>query len=182
VKARNGKNRTRTEPESNLADWPIQYNRSGLPSPSFTALPAAFRTVVLAILPDYLGIGASYRNEAVRTNTAGDRNPVMTTFDRRKETFERKFALDEEMKFKAEARRNKLLGLWVADRLGLSGDAAKAYASDVVASNFESNGDGVIRKVTGDLDAKGVTFNEAELRTKMGELMAHAIVQVKTGR
>jgi hypothetical protein len=105
----------------------------------------------------------------------------MTTFDRRKETFERKFALDEEMKFKAEARRNKLLGLWVADRLGLSGDAAKAYASDVVASNFESNGDGVIRKVTGDLDAKGVTFNEAELRTKMGELMAHAIVQVKTG-
>jgi hypothetical protein len=105
----------------------------------------------------------------------------MTTFDRREETFERKFVLDEELKFKAEARRNKLLGLWVADRLGLSDDAAKAYAGDVVASDFEPDGDGVFRKVSADLGAKGATFNEAELRIKMGELMALAIVQVKTG-
>jgi hypothetical protein len=105
----------------------------------------------------------------------------MTTFDRREETFERKFVLDEELKFKAEARRNKLLGLWVADQLGLSDDAAKAYARDVVAADFEPNGDGVLRKVTGDLGAKGVTFEEADLRTKMSELMARAIVQVKTG-
>ncbi len=105
----------------------------------------------------------------------------MTTFDRREETFERKFVLDEELKFKAEARRNKLLGLWVADQLGLSVDAAEAYARDVVTSDFEAGGDGVLRKVTGDLGAGGITFNEAELRTKMAELMAHAIVQVKTG-
>ena len=106
----------------------------------------------------------------------------MTTFDRREETFERKFALDEELKFKADARRNKLLGLWVADRFGLSGDAAKAYASDVVASDFEAGGDGVFRKVTGDLNAKGIAFTEADVRAKMDELMAQAIVQVNAGK
>jgi hypothetical protein len=105
----------------------------------------------------------------------------MTTFDKREEGFEKKFALDEEQKFKAEARRNKLLGLWVADKLGLSGDAANTYARDVVAADFEEAG-GVVRKVTGDLSAKGVAVSEAELRMKMGELMAQAIAQVKAGR
>jgi hypothetical protein len=105
----------------------------------------------------------------------------MTTFDRREETFERKFALDEELKFKAEARRNKLLGLWVADRLGLSGDAASNYAKEVVASDFEAGGDGVFRKVTGDLDAKNIPTAEAELRAKMNELMAQAVMQVQAG-
>ena len=106
----------------------------------------------------------------------------MTTFDRREETFERKFVLDEELKFKAEARRNKLLGLWVADQLGLSGDAAGAYARDVVASGFEPDGGGVLRKVTGDLDAKGIVMAEPQLRTKMDELMAQAVMQVKAGK
>ena len=106
----------------------------------------------------------------------------MTTFDKREETFERKFALDEELKFKAEARRNKLLGLWVAEQLGLSGDAASAYARDVVAADFEAGGDGVVRKVTGDLDAKGIVVTEAQLRTKMDELMAQAVMQVKAGK
>jgi hypothetical protein len=106
----------------------------------------------------------------------------MTTFDRREETFERKFVLDEELKFKAEARRNKLLGLWVADQLGLSGDAVGAYARDVVASGFEPDGGGVLRKVTGDLDAKGIVMAEPQLRTKMDELMAQAIMQVKAGK
>ncbi|MDR3485290.1 MAG: DUF1476 domain-containing protein [Bradyrhizobium sp.] len=105
----------------------------------------------------------------------------MTTFDKREETFERKFVLDEELKFKAEARRNKLFGLWVADRLGLSGDAASAYAKDVVASDFEADGDGVVRKVTGDLNAKGIAMAEAQLRAKMDELMAQAVMQVKAG-
>ena len=82
----------------------------------------------------------------------------MTTFDKREEGFEKKFALDEEQKFKAEARRNKLLGLWVAEKLGLSGDAANAYAREVVAAEFAEGGDGaVVRKVTGDLAAKGST-------------------------
>ena len=70
----------------------------------------------------------------------------MTTFDKREEGFEKKFALDEEQKFKAEARRNKLLGLLVAEKLGMSGDAATAYAKEVVAADFEEDGD-VLRKV-----------------------------------
>jgi hypothetical protein len=105
----------------------------------------------------------------------------MTTFDRREETFERKFALDEELKFKAEARRNKLLGLWAASELGMSGDAASAYAKEVVNADFEEAGDGVFRKVKSDLEAKGIAVTEAELRARMNELMAQAIVQVKAG-
>jgi hypothetical protein len=105
----------------------------------------------------------------------------MTTFDKREEGFEKKFALDEEHKFKAEARRNKLLGLWTADKLGISADAASAYAREVVAADFEEPGDGVFRKVTGDLDAKGIAFTEEHIRSKMDEFMAQAIAQVKAG-
>jgi hypothetical protein len=105
----------------------------------------------------------------------------MTTFDRREETFERKFVLDEELKFKAEARRNKLLGLWVAHQLGLSGDAASAYAKDVVAADFEASGDGVVRKVTADLNANGIVMAEAQLYAQMNDLMAQAVLQVKAG-
>ena len=105
----------------------------------------------------------------------------MTTFDKREEGFEKKFALDEELKFRAEARRNKLLGLWAADRQGLSGDAASAYARDVVAADFEAAGDGVFRKVIGDLSARGIAVTEAQIRAKMDELLAQAIAQVKAG-
>ncbi len=106
----------------------------------------------------------------------------MTTFDKREEGFEKKFALDAEQKFKAEARRNKLLGLWVAEKLGLSGDAANAYAREVVAADFEQAGDrDVARKVMNDLSAKDIAISEAELRVKMDELMAQAIMQVKAG-
>ena len=106
----------------------------------------------------------------------------MTTFDKREEGFEKKFAHDEELKFKAEARRNKLLGLWVAEKLGLSGDAANEYAREVVAADFEEAGDGdVLRKVMRDLGAKGVAITEPQIRVKMDELMAQAIAQVKAG-
>jgi len=106
----------------------------------------------------------------------------MTSFDKREEGFEKKFAMDEESKFKAEARRNKLLGLWAAEKLGMSGDAAAAYAKEVVASDFEEAGDGdVLRKVSGDLSAKGIAVTEAQVRAKMDELMATAILQVKAG-
>jgi hypothetical protein len=106
----------------------------------------------------------------------------MTTFDKREEGFEKKFALDAEQKFKAESRRNKLLGLWVAEKLGLSGEAANTYAREVVAADFEEAGDGdVVRKVMKDLSAKGIAMSEAELRAKMDELMAQAIMQVKAG-
>jgi hypothetical protein len=106
----------------------------------------------------------------------------MTTFDKREEGFEKKYALDEEKKFKAEARRNRLLGLWVAEKLGMSGDAATAYAKEVVASDFEEAGDGdVVRKVLGDFKAKGVAVTEQQLRVTMDQLMAQAVAQLKAG-
>ncbi len=107
----------------------------------------------------------------------------MTTFDKREEGFERKFALDEEQKFKAEARRNKLLGLWVAEKLGLSGEAANTYAKDVIAAEFQEAGDAnVVGKVMGDLKAKGITITERELQAKMEQLTAQAFAEVKAGK
>ncbi|SHH59287.1 DUF1476 domain-containing protein [Bradyrhizobium erythrophlei] len=107
----------------------------------------------------------------------------MTTFDKREEGFERKFALDEEQKFKAEARRNKLLGLWVAEKLGLSGEAANTYAKDVIAAEFQEAGDAnVVGKVMSDLKAKGITIAERELQAKMEQLTAQAVAEVKAGK
>jgi hypothetical protein len=106
----------------------------------------------------------------------------MTTFDKRQEGFEKKFALDEEQKFKAEARRNKLLGLWAAEKLGLTGDAAATYSKEVVAADFEEAGDqDVQNKVVNDFAAKGVAIAAPEVRAKMSELMAVAAAQVKSG-
>jgi hypothetical protein len=105
----------------------------------------------------------------------------MTTFDKREEGFEKKFAVDAELKFKAEARRNKLLGLWAAAKLGIAGDAANAYAKEVVAADFEDAGD-ALHKVLKDLAAKGDAITEAELRVKMSELMAEAVAQVQAGK
>lgn len=105
----------------------------------------------------------------------------MSTFDKREEGFEKKFALDEAQKFKAEARRNKLLGLWAAEKLGKTGDEAAAYATEVVSADFEEAGDGdVLRKVATDLASKGVS--EADVRKKMDELVAVAVAQVKSGQ
>ena len=106
----------------------------------------------------------------------------MSSFDKRGETFEKKFALDEEQKFKAEARRNKLLGLWAAEKLGLTGDAATAYSKEVVAADFEEAGDDDVQnKVVKDFAAKGVAIAAPEVRAKMSELMAQAAAQVKAG-
>jgi len=102
----------------------------------------------------------------------------MTTFDKRQEGFEKKFAHDEELQFKAMARRNKLLGLWAAGLLGKTGPDADAYAKEVVLADFEESGDGdVLRKVVTDLASKGVT--EAQVRAQMTELLAVAIEQIK---
>ncbi len=96
----------------------------------------------------------------------------MTTFDDRESAFENKFAHDAQMQFRAEARRNKLLGLWAAELMGKSGDDAEAYAKEVVKSDFEEAGDqDVFRKVSGDL---GDRVSEADIRAKMIELMAVA--------
>ena len=104
----------------------------------------------------------------------------MTTFDKREEGFEKKFAHDEELRFKANARRNKLFGLWAAEKLGLSGDAANVYAKDVVMSDFEEGGEhDVFKKVRKDLDAKGVTISDQDLRRAMNDLMEKAIAEIK---
>jgi hypothetical protein len=122
------------------------------------------------------------RNEGRRPFSRALEPKVMTTFDKREEAFEKKFALDEEQKFKAEARRNRLLGLWAAEKLGITGDAANAYAKEVVAAGFEEAGDkDVVHKVLKDLTARGDAITEAELRLKMDELMAQAAAQVKAG-
>jgi hypothetical protein len=106
----------------------------------------------------------------------------MTTFDKREEGFEKKFAHDEELRFKANARRNKLLGLWAAEKMGLSGPAADAYAKEVVVADFEEAGDNdVYRKIRKDFDAKGVAQSDQDIRKTMTDLMAHAIEQIKTG-
>jgi hypothetical protein len=107
----------------------------------------------------------------------------MSTFDKRQEGFEKKFALDEEQKFKAMARRNRLLGLWAAEQLGITGDAATAYAKDVVAADFEEAGDAdVLRKVAADFAAKNVSVTEQAIRAKMNELIAVAAAEVKAGK
>ena len=106
----------------------------------------------------------------------------MTTFDKREEAFERKFAHDEELRFKAMARRNKLLGLWVAEKLGKTGADADAYARSVVMSDFEEAGDhDVLRKVQGDLAAAQIEQSEHQIRRTMDELLARAIADVKAG-
>jgi hypothetical protein len=107
----------------------------------------------------------------------------MTSFDNRRDAFENKFAHDETLRFKATARRNKMLGLWVAEQLGKSGDEADAYAKAVVASDFEEAGDGdVVRKVKADLDAAGRALSDTEIRSKMTELLARAVSEIEGGR
>jgi hypothetical protein len=136
----------------------------------------------LPIRYPYLSAQGGRRNAAAFTIWPGNGTLKMTTFDKREEGFEKKFALDEEQKFKAQARRNKLLGLWTAEQLGISGDAAAVYAKEVVAADFEEAGDrDVLHKVTRDLAAKGIALTEPQLRAKMDELMAQAVAQVKAG-
>ena len=107
----------------------------------------------------------------------------MTTFDKREEAFEKKYVIDEELKFKAVTRRNRLLGLWVAEKLGKTGVDADAYAKEVIVAEFEDDHDeAVIRKVMNDLAAKGVALSEAEIRIRMDEFMAQAVAQVKAGQ
>jgi len=104
----------------------------------------------------------------------------MTGFDDREGAFENKFVHDEELQFKAIARRNKLLGLWAAEKLGLSDEEASEYAKSVVRSDFEEPGEeDVYRKIKGDFDGAGTEVSEADIRTAMRDLMVTAIDQIK---
>lgn len=105
----------------------------------------------------------------------------MTTFDKRKDAFESKFAHDAELQFKATARRNKLLGLWAAGLLGKTGPDADAYAREVVAADFEKAGEeDVFEKLRRDFDAAGVAQSDHQIRRNMEDLMQTAVEQIRT--
>jgi hypothetical protein len=101
----------------------------------------------------------------------------MTTFDKREEGFEKRFALDEELKFKATARRNRMLGAWAAEKLGLKDAEAEAYAREVVLADVE--GTGVFAKLRKDFDAKGVAQSDHQIQRHMADLLAQAVAQLK---
>jgi hypothetical protein len=138
--------------------------------------------VVSPIHCAYLSAQKGGCNEVGVTVFRGPGTTTMTTFDKREEAFEKKYVIDEDLKFKAVARRNRMLGLWAAEKLGKSGADANSYAQDVVVAEFEDARDlEVICKVTTDLAAAGLSINELDIRTKMDEFMAQAIAQVKAG-
>ncbi len=106
----------------------------------------------------------------------------MTTFDNREKAFEDKYKYDQELQFKVQVRRSKLLGLWIAERLGLTGADAEAYAKEVVAADFDEPGDAaVLRKVLADLLAKNIDLSEHRIGKKMAELTVEAREQILTG-
>ena len=106
----------------------------------------------------------------------------MTTFDQRKDAYENKFARDEELRFKATARRNKLLGAWAAEKLGKTGAETEAYVREVVRSDMQEAGDNdVLRKIRGDFDQAGVAQSDHQIRRTMDELMAEAVRQIEAG-
>lgn len=106
----------------------------------------------------------------------------MTTFDGREKGFEKKFAMDAELKFKAESRRNKMIAEWAAEKMGVtSEDDVTAYIKEVRKADFEEAGDDdVFRKVKADLNAKGVAVSDQELRQKMDECLAKAVTDLES--
>jgi hypothetical protein len=122
--------------------------------------------------------GAGFRAVPISTEAKG-----MTTFDKREDAFEKQFAHDEELRFKATARRNKLLGLWAAEKLGLSGAEAESYAKSIVMADFEEAGDqDVLRKLRKDFDAKGVALSDHQIGRLMTELLEKAVADIKAGK
>jgi hypothetical protein len=104
----------------------------------------------------------------------------MTTFEEREKAFEKKFAHDQELKFKAEARRNKMLGEWAAGLLGITGEGVEDYVKAVVRADLAQKGDeDVFQKIRADFDAKGVSVSDAELRAKMDEFLREAVEQIE---
>ncbi|MFC0633486.1 DUF1476 domain-containing protein [Brevundimonas balnearis] len=106
----------------------------------------------------------------------------MTTFDDREKAFEAKYALDQDQEFKAVARRNRLLGLWAAEKMGLSAESGEEYAKAVVRADFEQPGDDdVFRKLDQDFRGAGLQVSEGEIRSKMDELGSIARDQIRAG-
>ena len=107
----------------------------------------------------------------------------MTTFDEREKSYEKKFAQDQDLKFKAESRRNKMLAEWAAAKLGLTGAAVEDYIKAVRKADLAEKGDDdVLRKVAKDLADNNVSVSEAEIRKQMGEFLAKAVTDLESGR
>jgi hypothetical protein len=106
----------------------------------------------------------------------------MTTFDKREEGFENQFAHDEELRFKATARRNKMLGLWAAEKLGLAEAEAEAYAKSIVIADLEPGDHDMFHKIRADFDAKNVAQSDHQIRRTMDELLARAVTDIKAGK
>lgn len=107
----------------------------------------------------------------------------MSTFDEREKGFEKKFALDQDLKFKAEARRNKMIAEWAAAKMGLSGAAVEDYVKAVRKADLSEKGDDdVVRKIAKDLADKGQKVTEADIRNQLGEFLAKAVSDIETGR
>lgn len=105
----------------------------------------------------------------------------MTTFDEREKAYEKKFAHDQDLKFKAEARRNNMLGAWAAEKMGITGDGVAEYKKEVRRADLEEAGDeDVFRKIRADFDAKGVSVSDEELRAQMIEYMEKAIADIES--
>jgi hypothetical protein len=106
----------------------------------------------------------------------------MSTFDKREEGFENKFAHDEELRFRAHARRNKLVGLWAAEKLGLTGPEAESYASGIVTADLDKpDSDNVFSRIRKDFDEKGVAQSDHQIRRTMEESMEKAVAELKIG-
>ena len=106
----------------------------------------------------------------------------MTTFDDREQAYEKKFALDQDLKFRAEARRNKLIAEWAAAKLGIMEAALQEYVRSVLRADLEEKGDNdVFRKIRKDFDEAGVKVSDAEIRRMMGEFLAKAVTDIEAG-
>jgi len=122
-------------------------------------------------------------DEAARISLRNTTGQHMSTFDKREEGFESKFAHDEELRFKARARRNKLIGLWAAEKLGMTGADAQTYAASIVSADLDKpNSDIVFSTLRKDFDEKGVAQSDHQIRRTMDEAMEKAIAEIQTGR
>jgi hypothetical protein len=107
----------------------------------------------------------------------------MSTFDKREETFEKTFVHEEELQFRAEARRNKLLGLWAAEKLGKTPEQSRIYANELVSAETAANASQIVlERVLKDFQAAGVDQSEHQVRRRMDELLATATAEIKDGK
>ena len=108
---------------------------------------------------------------------------MMTTFDDREKSFEKKFAMDQDLKFKAESRRNRAIAEWAGAKMGLEGAALEDYVKAVRKADLAEKGDDdVFRKLKADLAGKGVTISDADIRKKMGEFLSKAVTDLESGK